>query len=107
MTFTALMAGAYFLITGLVGYNLDRTYALRAMSRWTGHPIPGQIVLGVALLAIGIYFVRRLNASRWIVIGRRPERQVKNAGKGRSSGAERRRSLPESTPDDTEGRVDV
>jgi hypothetical protein len=98
--FSGLFFGAFFLITGLIGYRIGRRGAWLAESRWAGEPILGQILWGVALLALGIYMFRRLGFTRWVITTGGQQLRITNVGRGRSSGAARadeRRALPDRT----------
>ena len=96
--FSALVFGTLFLVNVLIGLNVSRRYMRRADSRWEDGPIVWQVVLGTAMVGLGIYWSRRLDDPRTRVkSGVSP--RVRNVGSGRSKGAaqaRRRRLEPES-----------
>jgi hypothetical protein len=87
--FSALFFGLVLLVSGLAGYRLNKT-PLTSDARWAGGPILSQIGAGVGLLALGIYWSRRLNDPRLNLFSRAP-RTVKSVGAGQSSGAAMKR----------------
>ena len=85
--FSAFAAGAFFLVTGVIGFD---TYMLRGFfqgGRWVDPPIWRQIALGIALLLLGAYFARRLAAPAPPPAP--APRVVKHVGSGKSARASR------------------
>ena len=85
--FSALAAGAFFLVTGLIGFD---TYNLRGFfrgGRWVDPPIWRQVALGIALLLLGAYFARRLAPP--VPPPPPGPRVVKHVGSGKSARASR------------------
>jgi hypothetical protein len=82
---SAAITGAFFLLAGLVGYDVNRHAAFRRGTSWTGAPIAWEIVLGVSLLVVAVVVWRRL--ARWITVRASSSRAPKPVGHGRSSGA--------------------
>ena len=94
--FSALAAGAYLFISGVIGWNLGTMRGSLQGSRWADGPIWSQIALGVALLLLGTYWSRRLDGPGWTFTRAPRNRIVKNVGSGRTRGADQsqqRRSL--------------
>ncbi len=82
--FSAFAAGAFFLVTGLIGFD---TYNLRGFfqgGRWVDPPIWRQVALGMALLLLGAFLARRLGGPP--PPAPRP-RVVKHVGSGKSARA--------------------
>jgi hypothetical protein len=91
--FTALAAGVYLLVTGIIGYDVRNLHGSFDGGKWVAAPVWWQLSLGFALLLLAGFWIRRLPAYRWMT-GEVPRRIMKNAGSGKSRGAqERRRSL--------------
>jgi len=84
--FSALFFGLLFLVAGLAGFRLDKKTPFTSETRWTDRPILWQIGMGLGMLALGIYWSRRLDDPRLHIAARAP-RIIKNAGAGRSRGA--------------------
>jgi hypothetical protein len=57
--FTATAASAVFLTAGIIGYNLSRRSRFFAGTAWTDGVIWWQVVVGVALVPVAIYLLRR------------------------------------------------
>ena len=85
--FSALVFGSFFLIAGLIGYDLDTFAAVK----WRETPVLSEVVMGGALLLLAAYWSRRLDDPRLNVRREMPGPRI--VGRGRSSGAERRRRL--------------
>ena len=87
--FSALFFGMLFSVSGLAGFRLDKR-PMTSDTRWADGPIWSHIVMGLAMLALGVYWSRRLDDPRLHVLSRgRPP--MRNAGAGRSKGASQRR----------------
>ena len=80
--FSAFAFGAWFLVAGLVGYQMDNF----APTRWTTPPILWQVGVGTALLVLGGYWYRCL-PERYLLRRRADRRPIRNVGAGRSAGA--------------------
>lgn len=93
--FTALAAGGYLLVTGVIGYDVRHLHGLFRGGKWIDAPIWSQVVLGIAVLLLAGFWIRRLPSSSWLAIVV-PRRVTKHAGSGTSEGARqsRRRLLP-------------
>ncbi len=101
--FSALAAGAYLFVTGVIGLDITYQRGMFRGIRWVDGPVWWQIALGVGLLLLGVFFSRRL-PSRWTPIPVPRAQVIKDAGAGRSSGAARgedQRSLPDGPPGST------
>jgi len=99
--FSALAAGAFLLVTGVIGWNVRYLRGFFEGGRWSDGPVWWQIGLGAGLLLLGAYWLRRLVDPRWTFTGVARSRQVKIVGRGRSSGVDRqqeRRSLTRGEP---------
>ena len=83
--FSALFFGMLFVVSGLAGYRLDKS-PMTSDTRWADGPILSHIAMGLGMLALGIYWSRRLDDPRLNVASPAP-RTIKNAGAGRSRGA--------------------
>ena len=79
--FSSLFLGAFFLITGLIGYDTQRRALLFDSWLW-------QIAVGAGLILLGLYLVRRLGVFRWEVVVGNPSPRIKNVGSGKSAGAQ-------------------
>ena len=90
--FTALAAGGYLVITGVIGYDVFHRRA--GAGRWVDATLWWQIALGLALLLLAGFLIRRLPSS-WLAMAV-PRQITKHAGSGQSEGARqpRRRLLP-------------
>ena len=84
--FSALFFGMLFVISGLAGFRLDKKVPLTSETRWADGPILSQTAMGLGMLALGVYWSRRLDDPRLNIASRAP-RIIRNAGAGRSSGA--------------------
>jgi hypothetical protein len=51
-------AAALFLVTGLIGYTLDKHVQFVAGTAWTGGVIWSQVAVGAALLVLAAFFWR-------------------------------------------------
>jgi len=56
---TATAASALFLIAGVIGFNLDKHSRFVAGTAWTGGVIMWEVVVGLLLIPLAIYFFRR------------------------------------------------
>jgi hypothetical protein len=98
--FSALGAGAYLFITGVIGLDISYQRGMFQGTRWVDGPVWWQIALGGGLLLLGVFFSRRL-PSRWTPIPVPRARVIKDVGAGRSPAAargEQRRSLASGQP---------
>jgi hypothetical protein len=59
VAFTTTFAAALFLITGIIGYGLQRGPDLSAASRWSNSVIWPQVWLGLAFLIAAVFCWRR------------------------------------------------
>jgi hypothetical protein len=59
MGLTATAASALFLIAGLIGFNLDKHSSFVAGTAWTGSVIWWEVAVGVILMPLAIYLLRR------------------------------------------------
>jgi hypothetical protein len=95
--FSAFAAGAFLLVTGLIGWNVRNMRGLFQGGRWEDGPIGWQIALGVVLLLLGRYWARRLGAAGWTFTQAPRDRTIKYVGRGKASDTaektERRRPL--------------
>ena len=57
--FTATATSALFLIAGLIGFNLSKRSRFLSGSAWTDDVIWWQVAVGLALIPVAIYFLRR------------------------------------------------
>ena len=57
--FTTTFAAAFFLITGFIGFGLQKGPAFASAARWTGAVIWPQVILGIAFLVASIFCWRR------------------------------------------------
>lgn len=57
--FSATATSALFLITGLIGFNLSKRSRFLSDSAWTGDVIWWQVAVGLALVPVAIFFLRR------------------------------------------------
>ena len=92
--FSALIFGGWIFISGLIGYDIRGMRGFFRGGRWVDPPVWGQLAVGAALVALGIYFSRHLPHSTWIRERVAP-RITRHIGRGRSAGASRPASLPE------------
>ena len=60
MVFSALALGAFLLVTGAIGYTVDRHNAFVAGTPWGDAPVWRQVIAGVGMLLLGVYGSRRL-----------------------------------------------
>jgi hypothetical protein len=91
--FTALAAGVYLIVTGIIGYDVRDLHGFFDGGKWVEAPVWWQLSLGFTLLLLAGFWIRRLPAYRWVT-GEAPRRIMKDAGSGKSRGAqEPRRSL--------------
>ena len=90
--FTALAAGGYLLVTGIIGYDVRALNGLFRGGRWVDAPVWWQVALGVGVLLLAGFWIRRLPSSTWLAIVV-PRRVTKNAGSGTSESARRSRRL--------------
>jgi hypothetical protein len=58
--FGSLTLGAYFTVTGLIGFMTDPHDAMVAGTRWAAGPRWPAVAAGVLLLALGVYLARQL-----------------------------------------------
>ena len=61
--FTSISAGLFLLVTGTIGFNVSYLRGLFEGGRWEDPPIWWQIAFGAALIALGVYWARRVNAA--------------------------------------------
>ena len=87
--FTAFAAGAYLVVTGAIGYDVGYLHGFFAGGRWTDHVIWWQVTVGIALLALGAHWFRRLSEPGPVERAPRHPSLV-NVGAGRTAGAELR-----------------
>ena len=79
--FSALAAGIFLLVTGVIGWNVSYLHGMFEGGRWHEGPVWWQIALGTALLLLGIHWVRRITDPRTAV----PKRaQPKWVGRGQA-----------------------
>ncbi len=57
--FTATAASAMFLIAGVIGFNLSTRSRFLAGTAWTDSVIWWQVVIGLVLVPVAIYLLRR------------------------------------------------
>jgi hypothetical protein len=91
--FSAFAAGTFLLITGLIGWNVRNMRGLFEGGQWADGPIVWQIVLGVGFLLLGGYWSRHLGEPEWNPPSTPREQIIKHVGRGRTSDADKRRSL--------------
>jgi hypothetical protein len=84
--FSALFFGTVFLIAGLIGFDLSKRNSFFAETRWADGAIPSQVAIGLGLVALGIYWSRRLDDPRIRLTARRTP-SIRGVGSGRSKGA--------------------
>ena len=80
--FTALAAGGYLLVTGIIGYDVRALRGLAQGGRWVEAPVWWQLALGSGLLVLAAFLIRRL-PHRWIM-EMAPRRRMVNVGSGKS-----------------------
>jgi hypothetical protein len=85
--FTAFAAGAFLLVTGVIGLDVSYMRGFFEGTKWVPGPVWWQIALGSGLLLLGVYWSRRLGAPRWTSSPTPPARVIKDVGAGKSSGA--------------------
>ncbi len=98
--FSALAAGAYLVVTGVIGLDISYQRGTFQGTKWVDGPVWWQIALGAGLLLLALFLSRRL-PSRWMPVPVPRARVIKDVGAGRSSGAasgDERRSLPDGQP---------
>jgi hypothetical protein len=83
--FTMLFFGIFFFATGVMGLSLSKA---SGGPKWTGRPVLSQIAVGIGMLALGVYWSRRLDDPRLLKHRSRP--LLKHVGRGRSEGAAKR-----------------
>ena len=94
--FSALLFGLLFFVTGVMGVSLRRDVlapmpsASATDARWTGRPILSQVALGLGMMALGVYWSRRLHDPR--LRGVRP--QAANQARRRRTFGGRDRTPP-------------
>jgi hypothetical protein len=99
--FSAFAAGASLVVTGSIGFDVSYMHGFFHGGRWVDGPVWGQIALGIGFLLLGGYWSRRLGEPGWTSTRASRDRIVKNAGHGKTSGAEQsqeRRSLTSHDP---------
>lgn len=89
--FSAFAAGAFLLVTGLIGWNVRTTHGTFRAGRWEDGPIWWQIALGVGLLLLGRYWARRLGARAWTFTRAPRAQRIKYVGHGKASATEERK----------------
>jgi hypothetical protein len=57
--FTATAASALYLTAGIIGFNLDKRSRFVTGTTWTHSVIWWEVMVGLVLLSLGIYFLRR------------------------------------------------
>lgn len=57
--FTLTAASALFLVSGLMGFNLDQRVRFASGSAWSDGPIFWQLVVGLVLVPFAVHFLRR------------------------------------------------
>jgi hypothetical protein len=57
--FTASAASALFLVAGIIGFNLSKRSRFFAGTAWTDGVIWWQVVIGLVLVPVAIYLLRR------------------------------------------------
>jgi hypothetical protein len=58
--FSAFAAGLFFLVTGVIGWDIRYLHGLFAGGKWVDAPIWWQIGLGAVFLLLGAFLLRRL-----------------------------------------------
>ncbi len=58
--FTSFAAGLFLVVTGAIGWNVNRLHGMFEGGRWQEGPIWWQIGLGTAFLLLGAYWTRRV-----------------------------------------------
>src|SRR4051794_28467906 len=81
--FSAFAAGTYLVVTGAIGYDINRMHGNFEGGRWVDGPVWWQVALGTAFLLLGIYWSRRLE-SGWTFVQMPRRRVIKNVGSGRT-----------------------
>jgi hypothetical protein len=84
--FTMLFFGIFFFAAGVMGLSLSKA---AGGPKWTGRPVLSQIAVGIGMLALGVYWSRRLDDPR--LRTHRSTPLLKHVGRGRSEGAKRQR----------------
>ena len=74
-------------MTGVIGYDVRHLRGLFQGGRWVEAPIWWQILVGLGLLLLAWFFIRRLPARWMMAIASR--RIMMNVGSGKSRGAGR------------------
>jgi hypothetical protein len=87
--FSAFAAGAFLVITGVIGWNVSHMRGFFEGGRWVGGPIWRQILLGTGFLLLGAYWSRRLEP-RWTFTHGPRERIIKHVGRGKAYGNDQR-----------------
>jgi hypothetical protein len=87
---SSLFAGLLFFVTGVIGFRVGVRGALLGDGRWAGGPILEQVGLGLAFLALAVFFFRRLPGP---ATPPAPSRLVRSVGGGKSAGAQQRRLI--------------
>lgn len=57
--FTFTTAAAWFIVTGLIGYRLDKRLGLFSDARWSDDVIWWQVWMGLPFACLAVYFWRR------------------------------------------------
>ena len=61
--FTSIAVGAFLLVTGMIGWNVSYLRGLFEGGRWDTAPILWQVGMGAALILLGTFWARRVNAA--------------------------------------------
>ena len=80
--FTALFAGGFLLVTGIIGYDVGSLRGLFRGGRWVESPVWWQIALGTGLIVLAGFLIRRL-PHRWMAV-MTSRRRLVNVGSGKS-----------------------
>jgi hypothetical protein len=57
--FTFTLAAAWFIVSGLIGFRLDRHGAFLAGTRWSSDVIWWQVLMGLAMACLAVYYWRK------------------------------------------------
>jgi hypothetical protein len=94
--FSALAAGMFLVLSGAAGWDVRGMHGFFHGARWQGGPIWIQIALGLGLLLLGAFWLRRLPGAG-VPRATARVRIVKNAGSGRTRHAAERTERPQLT----------
>jgi hypothetical protein len=93
--FSAGFGGAFLAVTGAIGCDLSGRHGPLESRRWADGPVWVQVVLGICLLLMAIYWTRQIRELDRPTAS--PTPTMKNVGRGTTSGTRGRRS--DATPD--------